>query len=71
MTRVIPSELRDMPESVAIALTGFGMEADVQSTREAGFAVHLTKPVDIASLNSAIQKLVSTPPQPKAEVQPV
>jgi len=41
-----------------IALTGFGMEEDVHRSREAGFDVHLTKPVDIAALERAIGELV-------------
>src|SRR5439155_236385 len=31
----------------AIALSGFGMEDDIQRSRDAGFAEHLTKPIDI------------------------
>jgi DNA-binding response OmpR family regulator len=30
----------------AIALSGYGQEEDVTRSREAGFAAHLTKPVD-------------------------
>jgi CheY-like chemotaxis protein len=29
-----------------VAITGYGQESDVQLAREAGFDVHLTKPVD-------------------------
>jgi PAS domain S-box-containing protein len=42
-------------EGRAIALTGYGMESDVAASREAGFAEHLTKPVDSARLNAAIR----------------
>lgn len=41
----------------AIALTGFGMEDDVTRTREAGFKSHLTKPVNFARLEQAIQRV--------------
>ena len=46
--------LRPLP---AIALSGFGMEADVRKARAAGFAVHLTKPIDAARLEDAIQRV--------------
>ncbi len=47
-TRPIPS----------IALSGFGMEEDIRKSSEAGFSAHLTKPVDINTLDSAITDLV-------------
>ena len=34
----------------AIALSGFGMEADIQRSLEAGFDYHVTKPVDLNRL---------------------
>jgi PAS domain S-box-containing protein len=37
-----------------IALSGYGMEEDVQRSREAGFLAHLTKPVDVQALLAAI-----------------
>lgn len=37
-----------------IALTGFGMEHDVDRSRAAGFAVHLTKPIRIEALDEAL-----------------
>src|SRR4051794_36408847 len=41
----------------AIALSGFGMESDIQASREAGFDIHLTKPVDFDVFFSTIRKL--------------
>jgi signal transduction histidine kinase len=38
-----------------IALTGYGMESDIQKTREAGFFAHLTKPIDIDQLQQVIK----------------
>jgi PAS domain S-box-containing protein len=38
----------------AIALSGFGMEADVQRSLEAGFDYHVTKPVDLNRLRSLL-----------------
>jgi len=44
----------------AIALTGYGMDSDIAASREAGFAEHLTKPVDVQALESAIRRLKPT-----------
>jgi CheY-like chemotaxis protein len=38
----------------AIALSGFGMEADIQRSFEAGFDYHVTKPVDLKRLRSLL-----------------
>jgi CheY-like chemotaxis protein/anti-sigma regulatory factor (Ser/Thr protein kinase) len=38
----------------AIALSGFGMEADIRRSLAAGFSAHLTKPVDIQALETAM-----------------
>ena len=40
-----------------IALSGYGMEQDIQRSREAGFAAHLTKPIDLAELRRAISQI--------------
>jgi PAS domain S-box-containing protein len=37
-----------------IALTGYGMEQDIARSREAGFIAHLTKPVNMGSLDHAL-----------------
>lgn len=41
-----------------IALSGFGTHEDVVASREAGFAVHLTKPVDLAVLRATVNGLL-------------
>jgi signal transduction histidine kinase/ActR/RegA family two-component response regulator len=41
---------------VGIALTGFGMEADVLRSREVGFQHHLVKPIDLNKLDGLIQE---------------
>jgi signal transduction histidine kinase len=41
-----------------IALTGYGMEEDIEHGRSAGFAVHLTKPIVMQSLDAALEQLV-------------
>jgi CheY-like chemotaxis protein len=41
-----------------IALSGFGMENDVNRARAAGFAEHLTKPINFDRLEASIQSLL-------------
>jgi CheY-like chemotaxis protein len=45
---------RDVP---ALALSGFGMDEDIERSRDAGFSEHLTKPVSIDRLQAAIAGL--------------
>ena len=40
-----------------IALSGFGMEEDVNRSRQAGFSEHLTKPIDFKQLEAAIARV--------------
>lgn len=42
-----------------IALSGFGSEQDVNQAKEAGFAEHLTKPINFERLEKTIQSLLS------------
>lgn len=48
------AELRERHGTVGIALTGFGMEEDVSRSQAAGFVIHLTKPVSVQALDSAL-----------------
>lgn len=41
----------------AIALSGFGMDHDIARSREAGFAEHLTKPVNFDRLEAVIESI--------------
>jgi CheY-like chemotaxis protein len=41
-----------------IALTGYGTDSDIADTRAAGFAAHLTKPIDFQALAAEIRRLV-------------
>ncbi len=43
----------------SIALTGYGMEEDVRSSKAAGFTAHLTKPIDLQKLEAAIGDVVA------------
>jgi CheY-like chemotaxis protein len=47
-------ETRSVP---ALALSGFGMDEDLQRSLDAGFSDHLTKPVSLDRLQSAIAGL--------------
>jgi signal transduction histidine kinase/ActR/RegA family two-component response regulator len=49
-----------------ICLSGFGMEEDVKSSRDAGFLEHLTKPVNVAQLRKAIDRAVTEADQTSA-----
>jgi CheY-like chemotaxis protein len=51
-----PAENRPL----AIALTGYGDDDDLRETREAGFFMHLTKPINFDQLRDAIQTAAST-----------
>ena len=42
----------------AIALSGYGMAADIQNSRDAGFEEHVTKPVNFETLQQAINRVV-------------
>jgi CheY-like chemotaxis protein len=48
------SKKRNVP---ALALSGFGMDEDVQRSRDAGFFDHLIKPVSLDRLQTAIAEL--------------
>jgi CheY-like chemotaxis protein len=52
-------QLRDRYEHKGIALTGYGTAEDVRRSKEAGFAAHLTKPVDLERLQTAISEVVA------------
>ncbi len=43
----------------AIALTGFGSSSDIELSLSAGFAIHLTKPVDFRQLEDAIRQVAA------------
>jgi PAS domain S-box-containing protein len=45
-----------------VALSGYGSEADIRASKEAGFSAHLTKPVDFDRLVATLREaLASTP----------
>lgn len=52
---------------LAIAMSGFGMEDDVERSRAAGFVEHLIKPVEFSALSQALARLAEQVP---ASVEP-
>jgi CheY-like chemotaxis protein len=51
------SELRDRFGLIGVAVSGYGMEADVARCRIGGFAHHLTKPIQIEHLKQIINEV--------------
>jgi hypothetical protein len=51
------SRFKERGGVIGIAITGFGQEDDVARSERAGFSKHLTKPVDIEILKTALQEL--------------
>ena len=49
------------PRIRGIRLSGYGMESDLQRSREDGFSIHLVKPVDLQQLSAAIAEVVDCP----------
>ncbi|HKV07893.1 MAG TPA: ATP-binding protein [Thermoanaerobaculia bacterium] len=52
----IMPELKERYGLPGIALSGYGMEEDVRRSREAGFEIHITKPVIPQILSEAIER---------------
>jgi DNA-binding response OmpR family regulator len=50
-------ELKDRYGMSGIALTGFDLEDDFKLSKEAGFSVHLTKPVQASVLEEALASM--------------
>ena len=51
--------LRAISRIPGIAISGFGMNGDIQKSIEAGFAEHLVKPVKMESLEAAIDRVMA------------
>jgi len=50
-------ELSSRYDILGIALSGYGMEEDVRRSKGAGFAAHLTKPVDLSLLERTLYEV--------------
>jgi len=55
MVREVP-ELAKVP---AIAMTGFGMQRDIEMARAVGYSAHLVKPIDMDQMYQLIQQLTA------------
>jgi DNA-binding response OmpR family regulator len=55
-------ELSTVWQMPGIAVSGFGAEEDLRLSREAGFFDHLTKPVDLNRLDTAIRRATASLP---------
>lgn len=55
------AQLRAMSNIRGIAISGFGMNGDVEKSIQAGFLDHLVKPIDIERLEAAIERAMSSP----------
>lgn len=51
-------KLREFTKAPAIALSGFGTDADRERSKNAGFQAHLTKPFDLKILRAKIAELL-------------
>ncbi len=52
--------LQERKPMLGVALSGFGMEEDIQKSIEAGFVEHLTKPVNFKQLQEVIHRITGT-----------
>jgi len=52
-------QLRQRSPLKGIALTGYGTESDIAAARKAGFAAHLTKPINFVALQNTIRDVMA------------
>jgi len=55
----IMSELKSRKPIKGIAVSGYGQDSDLQRSREAGFEMHLIKPVNIQTLRDSIRRVTA------------
>jgi two-component system, chemotaxis family, CheB/CheR fusion protein len=55
---VFKAALKHSPATKGIALTGYGMDKDLATSKESGFSLHLTKPVRIDALDTALSDVL-------------
>ena len=56
--------LREKSDIPAVAMSGYGMEADLARTRAAGFIEHIIKPVDADALRALLTRFAALPAPP-------
>jgi CheY-like chemotaxis protein len=54
--------IRTLRPLKGVALSGYGTEADIAASKEAGFSAHLTKPVAFDRLLETIHRVSASPP---------
>ncbi|MFL6583359.1 MAG: response regulator [Chthoniobacterales bacterium] len=59
-------ELRKRMTVRAIAMSGYNSPEDIERSREAGFLMHLAKPVAMAELNRVFEETMKLPPPERA-----
>jgi CheY-like chemotaxis protein len=52
------AKIRKTRKTPAIALTGFGMQEDIERAQRAGFDAHLTKPANLQKLEVTMWRLL-------------
>jgi CheY-like chemotaxis protein len=55
------TQLRAKSGIRGIAISGFGMNGDVEKSMQAGFSDHLVKPVNLEKLEAAIEHAMAAP----------
>ena len=55
----IMRRIRAIGNMPGIAMSGYGMNEDRRRSREAGFAEHLVKPIDVPQLIAAIRRVTA------------
>jgi two-component system, chemotaxis family, CheB/CheR fusion protein len=55
----VMTELSKISDAKGIAISGYGMEEDVERSCRAGFSAHLTKPIDVQKLQETIQQVTA------------
>jgi CheY-like chemotaxis protein len=58
---VLMEQIRALYGIKGIALTGHGMDDDLRRSRQAGFAAHVVKPVNVEELESIMADLLAEP----------
>jgi len=53
-------ELAKISDAKGIAISGYGMEEDLERSSRAGFSAHLTKPIDVQKLQETIQQVTGS-----------
>jgi CheY-like chemotaxis protein len=55
----VMTALSKISAAKGIAISGYGMEEDVERSSRAGFSAHLTKPIDVQKLQETILQVTA------------